>query len=86
MGIQPERAGGIAVTNSVRYLRTDLSNIRKCYNIYKKGRIVLVEKMTNLVFSIIYKSFNRGFSIENILKYCGAASDASERIYGRCGD
>ena len=44
-GTPPERVRGIAVANSVRYLGTDLDNIRMCYNIYKRGRLVREEKM-----------------------------------------
>ena len=43
-GIQTERVEGIAVTNSVRYLETDLGNSRNCFNAYRKGRVALVGK------------------------------------------
>ena len=36
-GIPPERVRGIAVTNIVRYLRTDLGNIKMRYNLHIKG-------------------------------------------------
>lgn len=49
---------GIAAIYSVRYLGTDLCNSRKCYNTYEKGRIVMAEKIENLVFSVVYKLCN----------------------------
>ena len=52
-GIPPERVRRIAVVNSVRYLETDLGNIRMCYNTYKRGRLVRAEK----------KAIFRGYAI-----------------------
>ena len=43
----------MAVANSVRYLGTDLGNIRMCYNTYKRGRLVRAEK----------KAIFRGYAI-----------------------
>ena len=58
-GGHPERVGGIEVASSVRYLRTDLSNSRQCSGSYKKGKLVLAERMTNLALSVVYRSCDR---------------------------
>lgn len=52
-GIPPERVRGIPVINNVRNLKTNLGSSRMCYNAFKKGSIVLAEKMANLDLSII---------------------------------
>ena len=55
----PERVGGIEVASSVRYLGTDLDNSRQCFGSYKKETLVLAERMTNLAFSVVYRSCDR---------------------------
>ena len=58
-GIPMERVKGVAVTNSIRYLRLDMGNSWKCFSAYKKGRVALAEKMANMTFSVVHRSFNK---------------------------
>ena len=53
-GEHPERVGEIEIASSVRYLGIDLGNRKQCLSSYKKGKLVLTEKMTNLAFSVVY--------------------------------
>ena len=60
------------MADSVKYLRLDMGNSRKCFVAYKRGRVALAERMANMTFSVVYRLCDR----ENILEECSAAEDS----------
>ena len=55
-GIRQEEVVGIRVSNTIRYLGADMGDSRLCFREYKKGKIQLAERMTNLTYSMKLKS------------------------------
>ena len=58
-GIRLEEVGGIRVSNTIRYLGADMGDSRMCFHEYRKGKIQLAERMSNLTLSVISKSCDK---------------------------
>ena len=54
-----ENLHGIKITNEIKYLGVTITNKRRCFENYKKGKTTEARKLSNITAAVVAKSSNR---------------------------
>ena len=58
-GNKPRHVEGMKVVDRIKYLGIDVVNLRDCFKEYRKEKIMMSHRMSNLAYSVVHRSCDK---------------------------